>query len=163
MARKMSMLAPEWWDYTTLDDEILNNAAKLTAYDMAGMSREGFNVVFYDTLEDFYLAESLEYFSAWKQATADNPAGICGPIGPTEQLPLVARIVNELKLNLKNAHFWGMDEWYMDGREVPVSHPLSFAKADMELCFNRVDGKLKMPDSNIHFPKADTSRYIKSW
>jgi hypothetical protein len=66
----------------------------------------------HDTLEDFYLAEALEYIAAWKQATADNPIGICGPIGPTEQLPLVARLVNELGLSLKHAHFWGMDEWY---------------------------------------------------
>jgi glucosamine-6-phosphate deaminase len=163
MARKTSMLAPGWWDYTTLDDEILNDAAKLTADDMADLNREGFEVVFYDTLEDFYLAEALEYITAWKLATADNPAGICGPIGPTEQLPLVARIVNELKLSLGDAHFWGMDEWYMDDKEVPLSHPLSFAKADMELCFNRINDELEMPEANIHFPKSDTAEYIKSW
>ncbi|MBN2271185.1 MAG: hypothetical protein JXN61_11260, partial [Sedimentisphaerales bacterium] len=63
MARKTSMLAPQWWDYTTLDDEILNDAAKLRAEDMAAMCREGFNVLFYDTLEDFYLAEALEYIT----------------------------------------------------------------------------------------------------
>ncbi len=39
----------------------------------------------------------------------------------------------------------------------------AFAKADMELCFNRIDDELKMPASNIHFPKADTTEYIKSW
>ena len=116
MARKLSILAPDWWDYTTLDDEILNDAARLTVEDMAALSREGFKVVFYDTLEDFYLAEALEYVTAWKQATPTNPAGICGPIGPTEQLPLVARLVNELEVNLRNAHFWGMDEWYMQSR-----------------------------------------------
>jgi len=110
MSRKISMLAPDWWDYTTLDDDILNDAAKLTAEDMLQISRKGFTVKFYDTLEDFYLAEALEYINAWKQSTADNPVGICGPIGPTEQLPLVARLVNELELNLKNCHFWGMDE-----------------------------------------------------
>jgi len=49
--------------------------------------------VMYDTIEEFYLTEALEYIHAWRQSTADNPAGICGPIGPTEQLPLVARIV----------------------------------------------------------------------
>lgn len=163
MARKLSILAPDWWDFTTLDDEILNDAAKLTPRDMLGLSREGFKVVFYDTLEEFYLAEALEYITAWKQATADNPVGLCGPIGPTEQLPLVARIVNELELNLKNAHFWGMDEWFMDGKEVDQTHPLSFAKADMELCFNRIRDDLKMPLKNIHFPKADTEEYIKSW
>jgi len=163
MGRKKSILAPEWWDYTTLDDEILDDAAALTADDMAALSREGFRVVFYDTLEDFYLAEALEYVTAWKQATPDNPVGICGPIGPTEQLPLVARLVNELDLNLANAHFWGMDEWVMDGAEVAETHALSFARADRELCFDRIRPELKMPDANIHFPKADTSAYMQSW
>jgi glucosamine-6-phosphate deaminase len=163
MPRKQSILAPDWWDYTTLDDKILDDAARLTPEDMAGMGREGFRVVFYDTLEDFYLAEALEYITAWRQATADNPVGVCGPIGPTEQLPLAARLVNELKVKLANAHFWGMDEWYADGREVPASHPLSFERADRELCFNRIDKRLAMPEANLHFPKADTAAYISGW
>ena len=163
MARKISMLAPDWWDYTTLDDEIINDAARLTPKDILSLSREGFTVKSYDTLEEFYLAEALEYIKAWKQATSDNPVGICGPIGPTEQLPLVARLVNELELNLNNCHFWGMDEWYMDGREVPATHPLSFEKADRELCFDRIKPELMMPEENLHFPKADTEKYIKSW
>ncbi len=163
MGRKKSILAPDWWDYTTLDDEILDDAARLTPEDMIKLSREGFEVIFYDTLEDFYLAEALEYINSWKQATADEPVGICGPIGPTEQLPLVARLVNELELDVRNGHFWGMDEWYIDGREADESHPLSFAKADMELCFNRISADLRMPEANIHFPKADASEYIESW
>jgi glucosamine-6-phosphate deaminase len=163
MARKLSMLAPDWWDFTTLPDDLLSDAAKLTEKDLLQLSRDGFKVVFYDTLEDFYLAEALEYITAWKQATGDRPAGICGPIGPTEQLPLVARLVNELQLNLGDAHFWGMDEWFVDGKELDASHPISFEKADRDLCFNRIDKKLRMPDSNLHFPKADTSKYIKSW
>ena len=81
---------------------------------MQRLSRPGFRVVLYDTLEEFYLAEALEYINAWRQSTADNPVGICGPIGPTEQLPLVARLVNDLELDVRNAHFWGMDEW-VDG------------------------------------------------
>src|SRR6266700_2783522 len=138
MPRKTSSIAPDWWDYTTLDDEIIHAAGCLTPEQMLGLSRPGFRVVFYDTLEEFYLAEALEYITAWKQSTADNPVGICGPIGPTEQLPLVARLVNELNLSLKTAHFWGMDEWFHEGREVPATHPLSFERADRELCFNRI-------------------------
>ncbi len=163
MPRKLSILAPDWWDFTTLDEEILNDAAKLTPEDLLQLSREGFKVIFYNTLEDFYLAEALEYITSWKQASDSQPAGICGPIGPTEQLPLVARIVNELQLNLSNAHFWGMDEWYVNGKEVDVTHPLSFEKADRELCFNLIDKKSGMPDSNLHFPKADVNEYINSW
>ncbi|MBL6713854.1 MAG: glucosamine-6-phosphate isomerase [Pirellulales bacterium] len=163
MPRPVSRIAPEWWDYTTLEPELIRDAASLSESDLAGLSRPGFQVVFYDTLEDFYLAEALEYIHAWRQATADDPVGICGPIGPTEQLPLVARLVNELELDLTHAHFWGMDEWYENGREVPVTHPLSFERADRELCFSRIRSDLKIPESNLHFPKADTADYVASW
>jgi len=161
--RPISKIAPEWWDYTTLDRKILDDAARLTADDLPGLSRPGFTVKFYDTLEDFYLAEALEYITAWQQATPEQPAGICGPIGPTEQLPLVARLVNELNINLRYAHFWGMDEWVVNGREVGLDFPLSFARADMELCFNRIRPELRMPPENIHFPQANPAQYIASW
>ena len=162
--RKPSCVAPGWWDYTTLDDEIIRDAAGLTADDLVGLSRDGFEVRIYDTLEEFYLAEALEYLEAWRQSTPDAPVGICGPIGPTEQLPLVARLVNELELDLGGlgAHFWGMDEWVIDGRAVGRDHPLSFARADMELCFDRIDARLAMPGRNIHFP-VDPGAYSRSF
>ncbi len=163
--RKYSVVAPEWWDYTTIDDELVRDTAKLTVKDMEQLSRPGFKVVMYDTIEEFYLAEALEYIEAWKQSTPDNPCGVCGPIGPTEQLPLVARIVNATGLNLRklDAHFWGMDEWVENGKAVPVDHPLSFAKCDKELCFNRINPELRMPDSNLHFPTGDLEAYSKTY
>jgi glucosamine-6-phosphate deaminase len=162
MARPISKVAPGWWDYTTLDEQLLADAARLTANDLPQLARDGFEVTIYDTLEEFYCAEALEYVRAWQQATADNPVGVCGPIGPTEQLPLVARIVNELGLKLQHAHFWGMDEWIEDGRPVSTDHPLSFARADMELCFNRIRPELRMPAANIHFP-LDLEAYSQSY
>jgi glucosamine-6-phosphate deaminase len=161
--RPLSKVAPDWWDYTTLDSELLDDAARLGADDLLQLSRPGFKVVFYDTLEDFYLAEALEYINAWRQATEHAPAGICGPIGPTEQLPLVARLVNELELDLRYAHFWAMDEWVLDGKAVGVEHPLSFRRADMALCFDRIQPDLRMPAENLHFPTEDVASYIASW
>lgn len=161
--RNTSKVAPAWWDYTTLDRELLDEAASLTEKDIAGLAREGFRIEFYDTIEEFYLAEALEYIAAWRQATEDSPAGVCGPIGPTEQLPLVARLVNELGLSLKNCHFWGMDEWVVDGKEVALDFPLGFARTDMELCFSRIRPELAMPRENLHFPAADATEYVRSW
>jgi len=163
MPRKLSSIAPDWWDYTTLEEDILRDAAKLTANDLLQLSRPGFKVVFYDTLEDFYLAEALEYITAWRASTPDNPTGICGPIGPTEQLPLVARIVNDLGIQLQSAHFWGMDEWYENDQAVSVKHPLSFERADRELCFDRIRADLRMPDSHLHFPKPNDFEYRGAW
>ena len=52
MARKLSSISPDWWDYTTLDDELLRDVAKLSVEDLRQLSRPGFQVVFYDSLED---------------------------------------------------------------------------------------------------------------
>ncbi len=165
MPRSLSAIAPDWWDYTTLDADLIDEASRLTPRDLVRLARPGFEVVLYDTLEEFYLAEALEYVEAWRQSTDDNPVGICGPIGPTEQLPLVARLVNALDLDVRSAHFWGMDEWLdpATGREVPVTHPLSFERADRELCFGRIRRSLRMADGHLHFPKADTAPYRASW
>ena len=163
MPRPISKVAPQWWDYTTLEPDLLADAAKLTASDLLHLSRPGFKVEIIDTLEEFYTAEALEYIHAWQQATPSNPAGICGPIGPTEQLPLVARIVNAIGLKLHDCHFWGMDEWVENGQPVPITHPLSFAKADLDMCFNRIHKKLRMPDSHLHFPTGDIPAYTKSY
>ncbi len=163
MPRPLSKLAPEWWDYTTLDPEILRDAARLTAQDLPGLSRPGFRVTIYDTEREFYLAEALEYVDAWRQSTADRPAGICGPIGPTEQLPLVARIVNALGIDVRDGHFWGMDEWYEGSAPVPQTHPLSFARCDRELCFDRIAPSLRMPDEHLHFPTGDLEAYSRSF
>ncbi|MGL4944315.1 MAG: glucosamine-6-phosphate isomerase [Thermoguttaceae bacterium] len=161
--RQLSRIAPTWWDYTTLDREILDDAARLTPRDLLQLSRDGFEVRFFETREEFFLAEALEYIDAWRQATPSRPAGVCGPIGPTEQLPLVARLVNALELDLTHAHFWGMDEWVVDGRVVGKEFPLGFAKADFDLCFDRIASHLKMPLANIHFPTNDPSADAASW
>ena len=42
-----------------------------------------------------------------------------------------------------------------DGKEVAGRRiRSSFARADLELCFNRIEPKLRMPDSHLHFPRA---------
>jgi len=164
MPRALSKVAPDWWDYTTLDQAILDDAAKLTAKQVEKLGRAGFKIVLYDTLQEFYMAEALEYIHAWRQSPADNPVGICGPIGPTEQLPLVARLVNELGIDVRSAHFWGMDEWVdAEGNPVPFTHPLSFARCDMELCFGRIASKLRMPQEHLHFPTGDLKAYSKTY
>jgi glucosamine-6-phosphate deaminase len=164
LGRPLSVVSPEWWDYTTLERELLNDAAGLSGDDFAALSRPGFEIRLYDTLESFYLAEALEYIEAWSHATQDRPAGICGPIGPTRQLPLVAQLVNALELDLKHAHFWAMDEWCQNGREVTLDHPLSFERANRELCFNRIRPELAMPETNLHFPKAgNLAEYTASY
>ena len=57
--RNTSKVAPEWWDYTTLGRELLDEAAALDEKSIKGLERKGFAIRFYDTIEDFFLAEAL--------------------------------------------------------------------------------------------------------
>ena len=61
MARKLSTIAPDWWDYTTLDDDLIRDAASLSMQDLEQLSRPGFKVFMYDTLEDFYFFPYLDH------------------------------------------------------------------------------------------------------
>ncbi len=155
MSRPYSTINAQWWDYTTLDRQLLKDAANLTVKNLEQLGRPGFTLHFYDSYETFFLAEAMEYIKAWEKSTVSEPTGICGPIGPVRQLPMVAQIINNLQIDVSNGHFWGMDEWYENGREISNNHPLSFNKDDLEMCFNRIDKKLRMPNENIHLLKAD--------
>ena len=46
----LSKVAPEWWDYTTLDRDILDAAAKLTIDDLAKLQRPGFKINVFEYL-----------------------------------------------------------------------------------------------------------------
>ena len=133
MPRRLSAIAPDWWDYTTLDRGIIEEAARLTPRDLVRLSRPGFRVALYDTLEDFYLAEALEYVQAWRESTADAPVGICGPIGPTEQLPLI-RALGGHHTVLVTSHILGEIERIADRAAILLHgrllgmHPLGAAR-----------------------------------
>jgi len=52
--RNESKVAAGYWDYTTLDNKILEDAAKLSEKDLSELARPGFTVKMYDTLESFF-------------------------------------------------------------------------------------------------------------
>ncbi len=147
-----SLVNPQWWDFTSLDQELINRASALSLQDLLALSSEYCDVRVYQNLDDMFLSQALEYITAWQQATADKPAGLCGPVGPVRQMPIVAKLVNELNINLQHCHFWGMDEWCIDGKAVDRSHPLSFAGANYRLWYEQIKPELRMPEEQLHFP-----------
>jgi len=118
----------------------------------------------YDTLEDFYLAEALEYIHAWKQATADNPVGICGPIGPTDASAGGAT-GERTRPVAEAAHFWGMDEWYRRAHgQGDAGHASAVVREGGSRAVLRPHRQeLRIPEAGLHVPKGDVSAYVKSW
>ncbi len=81
------------------------------------------------------------------------------------QLPLVARIVNAMGLNLKKlgACYWGMDEWILDGKPVTREHPLSFDRCVNAMCFSRMEKSLRPNAEQINFPTRDLKAFGESF
>ncbi|WP_413112494.1 hypothetical protein [Thaumasiovibrio sp. DFM-14] len=150
-----SLVNEHWWDFTCLDEELLARAAKLTEKDVLQLANKRLNINIYDNLDDMFLSQAMEYITTWQQASVDSPAGICGPVGPTRQMPLVAKIVNELSLDLRHCHFWGMDEWCVDGETINPNNGLSFTGTNHRLWIDKIRPELRMPVEQLHFPTLD--------
>lgn len=75
------------------------------------------------------------------------------PVGPTDQYPILAEMVNRLHVSLKNVHFFNMDEYMVNETEA-VGHddPLSFYRRMKQEFYDRVNPDLVMPESQRHFP-----------
>ena len=89
------------------------------------------------------------------------------PVGPTQQYPMLAAMVNRLNVSLKNVHFFNMDE-YMVSETEAVGHddPLSFYGRMKREFYDLVREDLVMPESQRHFPapgkEAEYDRMIEA-
>ncbi len=88
------------------------------------------------------------------------------PVGPTDQYPILAKLINQLRVSLKNVHFFNMDEYLITPEQaIDENHPMSFHKRMADTFYNLVDPALVMPESQRHFPQpgkeADYDALIK--
>ena len=89
-----------------------------------------------------------------KNNAADKDTVMIVPVGPTNQYPILADMVNRLKVSLKRVHFFNMDEYMTTPTDViDVSDPMCFEGRMKRDFYDRVDPELVMPESQRHFPK----------
>ena len=75
------------------------------------------------------------------------------PVGPTQQYPILARLVNQLNVSLKNVWFFNMDEYLVSPeQEISYDDPMSFHNRMNSEFYARVRADLLMPESQRLFP-----------
>ncbi len=161
MSRPLSKVAPDWWDYTTLDAKILEDAARLTAEDLAQLSRPG----------SAWRCTTRSKNSIWpKRSSTSRLAAIDGGqsrghLRPDRAHGAVAAggaAGQRVESERPRRPFLGHGR--VDRRRrpaLPAAHPLSFARADKELCFDRIKPELRMPRRHLHFPINDLAAYSR--
>lgn len=81
------------------------------------------------------------------------------PVGPTDQYPILARLVNELNVSLKNVHFFNMDEYLITPVEVIANdHMMSFHRRMQDEFYSQVKPELVMPEAQRHFPEPGNEK-----
>ena len=85
-----------------------------------------------------------------------EPTRLILPVGPTDQYPLLAAMVREEQISLRNCHFFFMDEYADEaGEALAADHPLSFKGRAQELLFAHLPQHLAIPAGQVVFPDHD--------
>jgi glucosamine-6-phosphate deaminase len=75
------------------------------------------------------------------------------PVGPVDQFPLLAKMVNERRVSLRDTVFINMDEYLTDDDQwVPLDHPLSFRGYMERAFYSLLDPALTPPPEQRVFP-----------
>src|SRR5262245_16493000 len=75
------------------------------------------------------------------------------PVGPVDQFPVLARLVNAERLSLRDVVIINMDEYLTDDDEwVPADHPLSFRGFMERQFYSLLDAELAPLPQNLFFP-----------
>lgn len=116
-----------------------------------------------DSGEVFY-EMALQMLDVIKQNNAGgkHTVLIC-PVGPTGQYPIFTRLVNQMRISLKNCWFLNMDE-YLDADDnwIDIQDPLSFRGFMRREVYDTINPELLMPDAQRIFPDpADITRIPK--
>ncbi len=82
-----------------------------------------------------------------------NGATLILPVGPVDQFPILAEMVNEAGLDIRNAVIVNMDEYLTDEDQwIPADHPLSFRGFMDRLFYSRLKPELAPLAENRVFP-----------
>ena len=135
----------------TRKDEIrkLNQLSPQQVIDAAGN-----HLVVCDSIDDLHrhLAESI-YQEIQRNNEESKPTRLILPVGPTGQYPILANMLNETALSLRNCHFFFMDEYCdADGITLPSDHPLSFRGIAKARFLDAVSVKCGLDSAQVYFP-----------
>jgi glucosamine-6-phosphate deaminase len=139
------------------DAEVCRRVRAIRREDITEHPNKDFKIRVIDDEAGFFQAMATDLVDRIQRARDDGKRFVAIlPVGPVPQYPIAAKMINERGLPLDHVHTFNMDEYAdQDGNTAPVSWPASFQRTMMAQFFNRVDGELRPPASQMHFPTTD--------
>ncbi|MCA9079783.1 MAG: glucosamine-6-phosphate isomerase, partial [Planctomycetaceae bacterium] len=86
------------------------------------------------------------------------------PVGPVDQYPLLARLINQERLSLQHVLLINMDEYLTDaGDWIDAAHPLSFRGYMQRAFYELIAPELQPPVEQRVFPDPRQLEAISRW
>ena len=103
---------------------------------------------------DVYFDMALEMLAEIMKNNAQNKRTVMiVPVGPTDHYPILARLINQLRVSLKNVWFFNMDEYMLSPTQmIDPNHKMSFQRRMNDEFYSQVDADLVMPEAQRLFP-----------
>lgn len=139
------------------DRQVCDRVRRIPREEITRHANPDFKIRVVDDPAEFYSAFATDIVSRIKQAL-DEGRQLVGifPVGPMDQYPLAAHMINQLRIPMHHVHCFNMDEYADEnGNTAPVDWVGSFQRAMFEGFFNLIDEELRPPLSQIHFPTND--------
>ena len=83
------------------------------------------------------------------------------PVGPVDQFPVLAQMINQESLDCREAAIINMDEYVADGEWVSIEHPLSFRGYMNRKFYDLFDPTLAPRSENRVFPDPKDSSSVQ--
>ena len=92
---------------------------------------------------------------------AQPDVALIQPVGPVDQFPILAQMINEARLDCREVLIINMDEYLADDDSwIPANHPLSFRGYMDRMFYRRVDPDLAPVVTNRIFPDPEKAGEI---
>ncbi len=100
--------------------------------------------------------------SVREAASGGRPATLIVPVGPVDQFPILAEMVNQQRVDLRDVCLINMDEYLAaDDRPIDPSHPLSFRGFMNRLFYDRLDPSIAPQMEHRVFPDPQNPQAIQ--
>ena len=136
------------------DQEACERVRRITRQEITRHHNPDFKIEVIDSRAELFAALATDLVTHIKVALDEGRRFVCIlPVGPVEQYPMAARMINKLRIPLHHVHTFNMDEYADEkGNTAPADWPGSFQRSMFVNFFDLIDQDLRPPLSQIHFP-----------
>jgi glucosamine-6-phosphate deaminase len=139
------------------DVEALERARSISREQITQHPNPDFKLRVIEGSADFYFSFALDIVLRIKEALEKGrKLVVILPVGPTPQYEIAAMMINCFRISCRHLVSFNMDEYAdSEGNTPPADWVGSFQRAMMENFFGRLDGELRPPLGQIHFPTKE--------